>query len=138
MSFDLKTVIKKNKNKTKRSDDLLDLSSRKNTGSLSFYEKVYEIVRQIPKGKVTTYGAIAETIGMKSSSRLVGQALRSMPPEMGIPAQRVINHAGLLTGAHQFGGYERMRWLLEREGVAFKGDSVVMEKHFWQPKSLKH
>ena len=86
-------MIKKNKNKVKRRDDLIELSSRKNTGSSSFYEKVYEIVRQIPKGKVTTYGAIAETIGMKSSSRMVGQALRSMPPEMDIPAQRVINHA---------------------------------------------
>ena len=127
----------KRKNKIKPSDDLLDLSVSKNKENLSFYEKVYEIVRQIPKGKVTTYGAIAETIGMKSSSRLVGQALKSMPPEMGIPAQRVINHAGLLSGAHQFGGYERMRWLLEREGVKFKGDGVDMEKHFWKPKALK-
>ena len=124
----------KKKKIIKRSDDLIDLPSRKNPKSLSFYEKVYGIVRKIPKGKVTTYGAIAETIGMKSSSRLVGQALRSMPSEMDIPAQRVINHAGLLSGAHQFGGYERMRWLLESEGVKFKGDGVDMEKHFWKPK----
>jgi methylated-DNA-protein-cysteine methyltransferase-like protein len=121
------------KNKTKLLNDLIERSPRKNTGSLSFYGKVYEIVSRIPKGKVTTYGAIAETIGMKSSSRLVGQALRSMPPEMDIPAQRVINHAGLLSGAHQFGGYERMRWLLEKEGVKFRGDGVDMEKHFWKP-----
>jgi methylated-DNA-protein-cysteine methyltransferase-like protein len=131
--------MKKIKIKNSKSllSDLIEHALRKNTGSLSFYEKVYEIVRQIPKGKVTTYGAIAETIGMKSSSRLVGQALRSMPPEMGIPAWRVINHAGLLTGAHQFGGYERMRWLLETEGIAFKGDAVDMEKHFWKPKGTK-
>ena len=129
-------MIKK-KNKVKPSGDLIDLSTRKNTPSLSFYEKVYEIVRQIPKGKVTTYGAIAETLGMKSSSRLVGQALRSMPDGMELPAQRVINHAGLLSGAHQFGGYERMRWLLEREGVLFKGNGVDMDKHFWQPRRLK-
>ncbi len=127
-------MIKKKKKDIKRSDDLIDLPSRKKIKSLSFYQKVYEIVRNIPKGKVTTYGAIAETIGMKSSSRLVGQALRSMLPEMDIPAQRVINHAGLLSGAHQFGGYERMRWLLESEGVIFKGDGVDMERHFWKPK----
>ena len=53
---------------------------------------------------------------------------------MDVPAQRVINHAGLLSGAHQFGGYERMRWLLEKEGVTFKGDGVDMGKHFWKPK----
>ena len=130
-------MTKKKINKTKRSDDLIDLPSHKNTRSLSFYQKVYEIVREIPKGKVTTYGAIAETIGMKSSSRLVGQALRSMPPEMDIPAQRVINHAGLLTGSHQFGGYERMRWLLEKEGVVFKEDGVDMMNHFWKPTKIK-
>jgi methylated-DNA-protein-cysteine methyltransferase-like protein len=117
----------------KRFLDLLDGKPTKNMPS--FYEKVYAVVRKIPKGKVTTYGAIAETIGMKSSSRLVGQALRSMPPDSDIPAQRVINHAGLLTGAHQFGGYERMRWLLEREGVTFKNDAVNMEKHFWMPRA---
>ena len=127
-------MVKKKKKTLKRSDDLIDISSGKHNKSISFYEKVYEIVRNIPKGKVTTYGAIAETIGMKSSSRLVGQALKSMPSEMNIPAQRVINHAGLLSGAHQFGGYERMRWLLEKEGVKFKGDGVDIEKHFWKPK----
>lgn len=98
-----------------------------------FYENVYEIVRQIPKGKVTTYGAIAEVIGMKGSSRLVGQALKSVPPESEIPAQRVINRAGLLTAAHHFGGYDRLRWILEREGVVFKGEGVDMEKCFWKP-----
>src|SRR5579872_7027992 len=82
----------------KRFLDLLD--GKPTTKTPSFYKKVYAIVRNIPKGKVTTYGAIAETIGMKSSSRLVGQALRSMPPDSDIPAQRVINRAGLLTGAH--------------------------------------
>jgi methylated-DNA-protein-cysteine methyltransferase-like protein len=116
-----------------RFHDLLDKNKSKKSWA-SFYEKVYEIVRRIPRGKVTTYGAIAETIGMKSSSRLVGQALRSMPEEMDIPAQRVINRNGLLTGAHQFGGYERMRWMLEREGVSFKGDAVDMKKYFWKPK----
>ena len=127
-------MIKKKKDPPKSLDDLFVSPKRKNSGSLSFYAKVYEIVSKIPKGKVTTYGAIAESIGMKSSSRLVGQALRSMPEDMNIPAQRVINHAGLLSGAHQFGGYERMRWLLEKEGVTFIRDGVDMTKHFWQPK----
>ena len=113
--------------------NLLDKKTSKKSPP-TFYEKVYEIVRKIPRGKVTTYGTIAETIGMKGSSRLVGQALKSMPPESDIPAQRVINRAGQLSAAHHFGGYERMRWLLEREGVKFKGDGVDMEKHFWKPK----
>ena len=120
------------KHKPKHFADLIEAPKKKKSPP-SFYEKVYDIVRQIPQGKVTTYGAIAETIGMKGSSRLVGQALRSMPPESDIPAQRVINRAGQLTGAHQFGGYERMRWLLEQEGVRFNGEGVDMGKCFWKP-----
>jgi methylated-DNA-protein-cysteine methyltransferase-like protein len=112
--------------------DLLEKRQKKKPAP-SFYEKVYEIVRRIPKGKVTTYGAIAEIIGMKGSSRLVGQALNSMPPESDIPAQRVINRAGQLSAAHHFGGYEKLRWILEREGVGFKGDAVDLEKYFWKP-----
>jgi methylated-DNA-protein-cysteine methyltransferase-like protein len=99
-----------------------------------FYNKVYEIVEQIPRGKVTTYGAIAEVLGMKRSSRMVGQALNAIPEGWDIPAQRVINRIGALSGAHHFGGYERMRKMLEREGVTFKGELVDMEKHFWDPK----
>ena len=68
------------KHKPKHFADLIEAPKKKKSPP-SFYEKVYDIVRQIPQGKVTTYGAIAETIGMKGSSRLVGQALRSMPPE---------------------------------------------------------
>src|SRR3954463_16193355 len=82
----------------------------------NFYHKVYAIVEQIPHGKVTTYGAIAEVIGMKRSARMVGQALTALP-ECDIPAHRVINRIGALTGAIHFGGYERMRRLLSREGV---------------------
>ena len=65
----------------------------------TFYTKVYEIVEQIPKGKVTTYGAIAEIIGMKGSSRMVGQALGALPEDSDVPAQRVINRMGALSGA---------------------------------------
>ncbi len=100
----------------------------------SFYARVYAIVEQIPRGKVTTYGAIAEVLGMKGSSRMVGQALSALPEDSGIPAQRVINRIGALSGAHHFGSYERMRAMLRREGVTFKGELVDMEKHFWSPK----
>jgi methylated-DNA-protein-cysteine methyltransferase related protein len=101
----------------------------------NFYARVYEIVEQIPLGKVTTYGAIAEVIGMKGSSRMVGQALGALPEDSDVPAQRVINRIGALSGAHHFGGYERMRSMLRREGVTFKGELVDMEQHFWDPKS---
>jgi len=120
-------------NKKKYLDSFLNIPAPSVAKKPSFYEKVYEIVRRVPKGKVTTYGAIAEVIGMKGSSRLVGHALRSMPPESDIPAQRVINRNGQLTAAHQFGGYERLRWLLEKEGVIFKKDVVDMEKCLWKP-----
>ncbi|HZK76748.1 MAG TPA: MGMT family protein [Candidatus Kapabacteria bacterium] len=102
----------------------------------SFYAKVYEIVEQIPLGKVTTYGAIAEVLGMKGSSRMVGQALSALPEDSDVPAQRVINRIGALSGAHHFGGYERMRAILRREGVTFKGELVDMSKHFWDPKLI--
>jgi methylated-DNA-protein-cysteine methyltransferase-like protein len=100
---------------------------------LSFYSRVYEIVEQIPPGKVTTYGAIAEVLGMKRSSRMVGQALTALPKESGIPAQRVINRIGALSGAIHFGGCARMRAMLRKEGVTFKGELVDMKKHFWDP-----
>ena len=97
-----------------------------------FYARVYEVVEQIPRGKVTTYGAIAEHLGTKGSSRMVGQALTALP-ECDITAHRVINRFGALTGAVHFGGYDRMRALLRKEGVTFKGELVDMEKHFWRP-----
>jgi methylated-DNA-protein-cysteine methyltransferase-like protein len=125
-------MLKKEKKPAKRFDDLIETKQKKKSPP-SFYDKVYEIVRQIPKGKVTTYGSIAEVIGMKGSARLVGQALRSMPPESDIPAQRVINRQGLLSAAHQFGGYDKLRWMLEREGVKFKAEGVDMEECFWKP-----
>jgi methylated-DNA-protein-cysteine methyltransferase-like protein len=102
----------------------------------SFYARVYVIVEQIPRGKVTTSGAIAEVLGMKGSSRMVGQALSALPKESDIPAQRVINRLGALSGAHHFGGYERMRSILRKEGVTFKGELVDLQKHFWDPKQI--
>lgn len=94
---------------------------------------MYKIVEQIPEGKVTTYGAIAEVLGMKRSSRMIGQALAALTEDSDIPAQRVINRIGALSGAHHFGGYDRMRRMLVREGVTFNGELVDLEKHFWNP-----
>ncbi|MEY3342620.1 MAG: hypothetical protein RL090_304 [Bacteroidota bacterium] len=102
---------------------------------LSFFQAVYEIVRLIPKGRVTTYGAIASCLGSKGSSRMVGWAMNAShsvtPP---VPAQRVVNRNGLLTGKHHFGSPDMMQQLLESEGVVVKEDRVVdFEKHFWDP-----
>lgn len=103
----------------------------------SFYDKVYEIVRIIPKGKVTTYGAIGETLGLKNSARLVGTAMKAIPQEMDLPAHRVVNRTGALTAASAFGGYQRLRWLLEKEGVSFCDERIDMKKHFWHPSQMK-
>ncbi len=99
----------------------------------SFYDRVYDVARRIPKGMVTTYGAIGETLGLRSSARLVGHAMGALTDEHDVPAHRVINRTGALTAAHRLGGYDRMRWLLEREGVTFRDERVDMKKHFWHP-----
>lgn len=104
-----------------------------------FYERVYEIVRQIPYGKVTTYGAVAGHIGVMSGARMVGYALNNLltgnaPEDMGdVPAHRVVNRLGQLTGRGYFPG-DTMRERLEQEGVVFKEEYTVnIEQHFWDP-----
>jgi methylated-DNA-protein-cysteine methyltransferase-like protein len=111
--------------------DYYDLAKRKKPSREDFYLRVYTIVAKIPKGKVTSYGAIAETLGLKSSARTVGYAMGLIPE--GYPAHRVLNRVGELSGAHKFGGYKKMRALLERDGVTFVGKHVDMSKHFWHP-----
>jgi methylated-DNA-protein-cysteine methyltransferase related protein len=134
-SYDVKMEKKKRPqylkglDKAARALDLQEKSEKPN-----FYERVYRVVEQIPVGKVTTYGAIAETLGMKGSSRLVGQALGALPDGSEVPAQRVINRIGALSGCHKFGGYDRMRSLLVKEGVTFKDEIVDMSRHFWDPR----
>ena len=101
----------------------------------SFFNDVYEVVRLIPKGRVTSYGAIARYLGTAGSSRMVGWAMngshRQKPP---VPAQRVVNRNGLLTGKHHFGGPDLMQRLLENEGIQVKNDQVVdFQKLFWDP-----
>jgi methylated-DNA-protein-cysteine methyltransferase-like protein len=100
----------------------------------TFYEKVYEIVKKIPFGKVTSYGAIAEHLGRKGSARMVGYAMNNSHSELGIPAHRVVNRNGLLTGKHHFSPPELMEQLLENEGISVENDKIInFKSHFWKP-----
>ncbi len=100
-----------------------------------FYEKVFEVVRQIPPGRVTSYGAIARYLGTTGSSRMVGWAMNlSHHQVVFVPAHRVVNRNGLLTGKIHFGSPEEMQELLENEGVIVENDRVAeFEKIFWDP-----
>jgi methylated-DNA-protein-cysteine methyltransferase related protein len=101
----------------------------------SFFGKVYEVVKLIPKGRVTSYGAIAEYLGSKGSARMVGWAMNASHTDVtNIPAHRVVNRVGLLTGKHHFGGLSMMQQLLENEGIIIEDDKIVdFEKLFWDP-----
>lgn len=101
----------------------------------SFFEKVYEVASLIPYGRVTSYGAIAEYLGIRGSARMVGWAMSaSHLSGTNVPAHRVVNRNGLLTGKHHFGGPNVMRQLLESEGIEVEDDKVVdFEKKFWNP-----
>ncbi|QQS37870.1 MAG: MGMT family protein [Ignavibacteriales bacterium] len=102
-----------------------------------FFDKVYDVVAKIPFGKVTTYGAIAEACGIRSSARTVGWALNGAK-ESGLPCHRVVNRVGALTGKFHFGDIHIMEDLLKSEGVEFdENDRVVLTKHLWIPKSIK-
>ena len=100
-----------------------------------FYEKVFEVVWQIPVGRVTSYGAIARYLGSAQSSRMVGWAMNlSHHQEKFVPAHRVVNRNGLLTGKIHFGSPNEMQELLENEGIAVENDCVTdFEKLFWDP-----
>lgn len=100
---------------------------------LSFFDKVYEVVRQIPEGKVTSYGAIAQYLSAKRSSRMVGWAMNNSH-DKDVPAHRVVNRNGVLTGKHHFDGTNLMQQLLENEGLTIKENQIVdFKKHFWDP-----
>ena len=100
-----------------------------------FFEKVYNVVNTIPYGKVTTYGAIAQFLGGKGSARMVGWAMNaSHGHESIIPAHRVVNRNGVLTGKHHFFSPNRMRSMLEQEGIVIKEDKIINFKlHYWDP-----
>ena len=101
---------------------------------LSFYQKVYLVVKQIPYGKVTTYGAIANKLGSPQAARMVGYALNSSKNLENIPAHRVVNKHGLLTGKIHFMGSNLMQQLLESEGIIIKNNQIQnLEKHIWIP-----
>lgn len=101
----------------------------------NFFELVYEVARQVPKGRVTSYGAIANVLGTKLSARMVGWAMNgsgTVRPK--VPAHRVVNRNGMLTGKNHFDDPDQMERLLKKEGVKVKNDTVVdFEKLFWNP-----
>jgi methylated-DNA-protein-cysteine methyltransferase-like protein len=98
----------------------------------NLFERIYDLARQIPYGKVTSYGAIAKAIGSARSARMVGWAMNNCPDD--VPAHRVVNRVGVLTGKHHFDGTNLMQQLLESEGIEVNNNQVVdFERHFWQP-----
>ncbi len=101
----------------------------------NFFELVHEVAREIPKGRVTTYGAIAAALGTRRSARMVGWAMNACHLAIKpVPAHRVVNSIGLLTGRHHFKPPEKMEKLLKKEGVAVKNNKVVnFKKLFWDP-----
>ena len=102
----------------------------------NFFERVYEIARQIPEGKVTSYGAIAKALGAARSARMVGWAMNASHNLEDVPAHRVVNRNGLLSGKHHFEGTNLMQQLLESEGIkVFNNQIIDFEKHFWDPNS---
>lgn len=99
-----------------------------------FYSRVYRVCREIPEGKVCSYGAIARFLGAAKSSRMVGYAMNKSFAEHGVPAHRVLNRLGMLTGKHFFPGTNMMQELLENEGLVILDDKVQnFEQHFWDP-----
>jgi len=109
-----------------------DVSS-KSKSKKDFFNKVYRVTKKIPYGKVSTYGDIAEACGIRSSARSVGWALNGCGPD--IPAHRVVNRFGALTGKIHFGDPNLMEELLKSEGIEFdKNGCVRLDKHLWVPK----
>ncbi|RIJ42879.1 MGMT family protein [Pontibacter oryzae] len=106
----------------------------KKSNKENFFENVYEVVRLIPKGRVTSYGAIASYLGAKGSARMVGWALIASHPGVQIPAHRVVNRNGILTGSQHFEEPNAMQDRLEQEGVKVQDNQVVeFKKLFWDP-----
>lgn len=106
--------------------------TKKAKSSSNFFEDVYDVVRLVPKGRVTSYGAIGKYLGAKSSARMVGWAMHGCPKD--VPAHRVVNSAGLLTGKHHFKPPQKMEKLLKSEGVKVMKDKIVNFRDiFWDP-----
>lgn len=100
----------------------------------NFFERVYDVVRQIPEGRVTSYGAIARFLGAPQSARMVGWAMNAAHQHPDVPAHRVVNRKGLLTGKHHFAGIHLMQQLLENEGIEVQEDQIqLFQQYFWDP-----
>ena len=134
-------LIMKTYRSKKEPSSLPAAGSRKKdaTDTPSFFERIYELVRLIPKGRVSTYGALAEASGLKVTARMAGWAMyaadRANPP---IPAHRVVNSSGVLSGKDHFSTPTLMQELLEQEGIIIKKDKIQDFKTvFWDPKEGK-
>jgi len=104
---------------------------------VNFFERVYEVVKKIPYGRVTSYGAIAKFLGAARSARMVGWAMNASHSMEDVPAHRVVNRKGLLTGKFHFDGTNLMQQLLENEGIKVVDNQIVdFEKIFWHPEEL--
>ncbi|WP_276388661.1 MGMT family protein [Eudoraea chungangensis] len=100
----------------------------------NFFDKVYDVSKAIPYGRVTSYGAIAKYLGAAKSARMVGWAMNKTGHREDVPAHRVVNRNGILTGKHHFDGTNLMQQLLESEGIKVVDLKIVeFEKHFWDP-----
>ena len=102
--------------------------------SENFFTKVHDIAKLIPFGRVTSYGAIAKYLGVAKSARMVGWAMNNSHIKANVPAHRVVNRKGLLTGKHHFEGTNLMQQLLESEGIVVKDNQIQnFDKIFWDP-----
>ncbi len=128
----MKKKVAVSKTKAKK---IVKETARSTVKEYSFFQDVYDVARQIPKGRVTSYGAIAAFLGSRLSARMVGWAMNgahSAKPK--VPAQRVVNRNGILTGKHHFATETLMEELLKKDGVEVKDDTVVdFKKRFWDP-----
>lgn len=110
-------------------------NKKENIPEIHWTERIYNLVRKIPKGRVTSYGALAEASGVRCTARMVGWAMNAchvVTPK--VPAHRVVNSTGLLTGRHHFATPTLMQELLEAEGIQIEDHQVVdFKKRFWQP-----
>jgi len=129
----IKSPVKKKK--TAHSPQRAVEKPRSTAKEFSFFQDVYEVVRQIPKGRVTSYGAIANYLGTKLSARMVGWAMNAAgTAKPKVPAQRVVNRLGILSGKHHFKTPSFMEEQLKKDGVAVKNDTVVdFKERFWDP-----
>ncbi len=127
--------MKKNKVNKSSKDEPFKKAPIKGVKEYSFFEDVFAVVRQIPKGKVTSYGAIAAYLGTKLSARMVGWAMNAAhQAKPAVPAQRVVNRNGMLTGKHHFATPTLMEELLKKDGIVVKNETIQnFSQHFWNP-----